>query len=409
MSAPKPRILVYGNCQGGWLAGALRQKPEISAEYEIIYLSDYGGGPPPEHPVHQPGFYGTLAVVIWQTAAACKPPAFLSSLPARCRQIRYPTLWMKLLWPTYAVDPRNLPEKDFPWGRYPYGDRLVMRLLDEGVPLSDLFKRYVETDLNSIVNLDRFSKMALAELQFNDQQSDIAVAPFIESHFRTRKLFGTVNHPTYLMLRVIYQGVVAALVQRGGTGEAFSPPSQVALLGAEETPLHPQIISHFKLTWATPGMRWLYRSSLMTLEEYLPAYGAFTPIPLGASPQLWLSRAQQAAARDCMEEAEILLLEAAAQFPDVMEFLQYLGALKARQGKLAEAERVLRYMLTRYRPTAPVLCDLGIIMFRQRIPTEAIAMFQEALRLDPNHAAARNNLQLAQRAAQLSPAKTNGR
>ncbi len=44
MSAPKPRILVYGNCQGGWLSGVLAKQPEVASQYEVVYLSDYGGG-----------------------------------------------------------------------------------------------------------------------------------------------------------------------------------------------------------------------------------------------------------------------------------------------------------------------------------------------------------------------------
>jgi len=383
----------------------LKQKAEVAAHYEVVYLSDYGDGPPADHPVRQAGFFATCSVVIWQTASACRPPAFLDALPAGCRQIRYPTLWLKLLWPTYAVDPRNQPEPGFPWGRYPYGDRLVMRLLEEGVPLVDLVQRYVDTDLNSLINLDRFSEMALAELRFNDQQSDIAITPFIEANFRQQKLFGTVNHPTFLVLRKIYQGVVGALLNRNGSPDVSLPASSVALLGAEETPLHPQIISHFKLIWADPGTRWLYHSRFLTLAEYLPAYAAFTPIPLGGSPRLWMERVQQAVSRGSYEEAELLLLEATSHYPDLVEFPHYLGSLKVRRGNLVEAEKVFRFVLGRYRPTASLYCDLGIVMFRQRIPAEAVLMFQEALRLDPSHVVARNNLPLALRAIRLDDTK----
>jgi len=400
MSPPaKRRLFVYGNCQGGWLAGALSQTAGIAEQFEIVYLSDYAGGPPPDHPVHQPDFFSTCAVVIWQTASACKPPEFLARLPAACRQIRYPTLWLKLLWPTYAVDPRNQPEKDFPWGRYPYGDRLVMRLLDQGVALADLAKRYVETDLNTVVNLERFSTMALAELRFNDQQSDIAITPFIEANFRRQKLFGTVNHPTYLVLTQIYRGVVSQLLGRPAAEGTALPPNATALLGAQETPLHPQIIDYFKLEWTFPGMKWLYHSAFLTLDEYLPAYGAFTPIPLGITPQLWLARAQQAIGRQNFEEVEILLLEGTVQFPEMPEFLQYLGVLKARQEKLVEAEKVFRFALTRHPRSASLYSELGMVMFRQKIPAEAVLMFRQALRLDPKHAGARHNLAFATRAA----------
>lgn len=404
--AEKRRVLIYGNCQGGWLAGALIQKPEIAAQFDITYLSDFHGGPPPDHPIHQPDFLATLSVVIWQTASACKPPKFLEGLPATCRQIRYPTLWLKMLWPMYVVDPRNQPEKEFPWGRYPYGDRLVLKLLEQNVPVGELPKRYVETDLNKIVNLDRFSTMSLAELRFNDQQSDVAITPFIEANFRQRKLFGTVNHPTYLILNRIYYAVESMLLDRRSLENPPMPANQVALLGAQETPLHPQIIEHFKLEWAQPGMKWLYHSQFLTLDEYLPAYAAFTAIPLGNTPQLWLARAQQSIARKNFEESEILLLEGAAQFPIVVEFLQYLGMLKAQQSKLNEAEKVLRYALTLHPQSASLHSELGMVMCRQEIPAEAVRLFKEALRIDPAHSGARHNLPIATRASHLDQRKS---
>jgi hypothetical protein len=406
ITGEKRKVLVYGNCQGGWLAGALSQKAEIAAQFEITYLSDFHGGPAPDHPIHRPDFLATLSIVIWQTASACQPPKFLAALPATCLQIRYPTLWLKLLWPTYAVDPRNQPEKEFPWGRYPYGDRLVMKLLEEKVPVADLAKRYVETDLNTIVNLDRFAKMSLAELRFNDQQSDVAIAPFIEANFRQRKLFGTVNHPTYLVLNQIYHAVESMLLERPIPESPGMPANATALLGAQETPLHPQIITHFALEWAQPGTKWLYHSQLLSLEEYLPAYAAFTAIPIGHTPQLWLARTQQSLAKNNFEEAEILLLEGAAQFPKVIEFLQYLGVLKARQGKLVEAEKVLRYGLMRHPQSASLYSELGMVMAQQSFPEEAVRMFKEALKLDPQHTGARHNLPLAQRASRAAAHKS---
>lgn len=386
----KRRMLVYGNCQAGWLAQMLQRHADVAAQYEIVYLSDYAVIPT-DHPIHDPGFLATRTDAVWQTASGCQPPAFLAGLPADCRQIRFPTLWLKLLWPTYAVDPRNQPEPEFPWGRYPYGDRLVMKLLREGVALDDLPKRYIETDLNKIVNLDRFTEMTLAELRFNDAQSDVAITPFIESSFRQRRLFGTVNHPTFLILQRIYSGVVDTLLRRTGAVADEEPADADDVLGEEETPLHPQIIRHFGLTWAAPGMRWRYRSAFLTLEEYLQAYGAFAPIAMGDPPALWLGRAQQAFARNNFPEAKRLLLSAATRYPELAQFLQYLAKLLLRQGKFLEAEKVIRYALERHPTVAGLHCDLGVALWRRNFPDEAASVFAEALRLDPAHAEARRN------------------
>jgi tetratricopeptide (TPR) repeat protein len=170
------------------------------------------------------------------------------------------------------------------------------------------------------------------------------------------------------------------------------PPDAGEVLGSEETPLHPQIIGHFKLEWATPGMRWRYRSAFLNLDEYLRAYAAFTPIPVGNPPQLWLARAQQAFALNNFPEAHRLLLAATAQFPEHPHFLQYLGALFMRQSNFLEAEKVIRYAISLHPHVPQLYCELGVVMVRRNFPDEAVRMFNETLRLDANHKDARQHL-----------------
>lgn len=397
----KLRVLVYGNCQGGWLSRTLQQQPEVAERFEIIYLSDYMERPP-DHPSNEPGFFTTCSILVWQTASGCKAPWWIAEIPPHVRQIRYPTLWLKLLWPTYAVDPRNVRDEQFPWGRYPYGDRLVMKLLEQGVPPADIPKRYLDTDLNTVVNLARFAEMSLAELRFNDRQSDITIAPFIERTFRTQKLFGTVNHPTFAILDQIYQGVIAALLGRAIASNSPPPANAVDVLGEEEVPLHPQIIEHFKLTWTTPDLRWRYHSAFLTCEEYIRAYAAFTPIPLGHPPQLWLSRAQQAAAQGDIANAQRILLEASSHYPAIPEFLLFLGVLLTRYGQLLDAEKVLRYAIGQHPQNAALHYELGQLMLKQQFIDEAVRLFKQTVALDPNHKDARRQVILA---AAQSPAR----
>lgn len=380
MSA-KSQLLVYGNCQAGWLARFLSGLPAVAERFAVHYLSDYLSSPA-DHPTNQPGFLRQCEVVVWQTAATRGDPEFLAAVPPTARQIRFPTLWLKMLWPTYVVDPRNQPEPDHPWGRYPYGDRLVLRLLEEGVPATDIAQRYRETDLNTIVNLDRFAKMAFAELRHNDRQSDVAVTPAIESNLATGKLFGTVNHPTYRILRVIGDGVARQLLD----DQVELPPAPANandVLGHEEVPLHPQVISHFGLTWARPDLRWRYRSRFLNLDDYLRAYAAWEPIAIAEPPQLWLERARQEADLGHVTEAERILLDAVARFPELPPFLHFLGLLRLRRGAWVEAEQVFRFGLQRHPQHAAYHHQLGVTLASQGLLAPAAEALRTALRLDP--------------------------
>jgi tetratricopeptide (TPR) repeat protein len=406
--ADRKRVLVYGNCQAGWMARTLAAEPVIKEQFEIVYLASFGVIPP-DHPALQPGFMGGCSVIVWQTAAGFKPPEFLQNATADCRQIRFPTLWLKLLWPLNAGDPRNQAEPGFPYGRYPYGDRLVMKLMEEGVSAVDLPRRYIDTDINKIVNLERFTEMSLAELRMNDAQTDVAITPFIERTFRHQRLFATINHPTFPILARVFYAIKAALL---GQATPESPPASENdpdIFGEIEIPLHPQVIRHFGLEWARPGMRWRYNSAFLTLEEFIRAYAEFTPIPMGCPPQLWLARGEQAAAHGDLAEAQRILIDATLHFPQLTEIWRFLGRIMADRGLLVEAERILRYATSRHPTAVLMICDLAMVMLRRQFPDEANRLANEALKVDGQCKEARQILHLAAQQTRLSHARTQAR
>ena len=190
--------------------------------------------------------------------------------------------------------------------------------------------------------------MTLAELRYNDSQSDLAVTPLIEATFRQKRLFGTINHPTFFVLRKLFDSIVSAVMENGPTISGLSAEMDSDYIGSEEIPLHPQIVEFFQLAWPKPTMRWRFRSAFLTLPEYVMAYAANTPIPFGESPALWMARARQAGEHNDLREAQRLLLEATTKYPTLVQFLQYLGLLLLRDGQLLESEKVYRYAISRH-------------------------------------------------------------
>lgn len=372
----------------------LMLQPRVTERFEITYLANFGERPA-DHPIHNPDFLATCDIVIWQTAFGCTPPDFLSALPAACRQIRFPTLTLKFLWPLHMSDPRNAPEPGFPYGRYAYGDRLLMRLMQQGVAVEDLARRYIETDINKMVNLDRLGEMSFEELQNNDRQSDIAIAAYTEATFRRRRLFHTINHPAFDSLYHLYQALESALLGEPVREGIILPFNAKDALSDAQIPIHPQIVSHFKLSWISPVTKWRYNSSLLTLEEYIRAYGEFRAIPMGSPPQLWLARAQQAAVEKDLNEARRILIEATAEYPTLPHFLHLLATLLLRVRELAEGERVLRFAIARFPQVALLQNELGVLKLRQNSIGEAVGLFNAALQIDPQYQDARRNLEQA--------------
>lgn len=391
MTMGKPRVLLYGNCQGWWYAHLLKLQPEVTERFDVVYLANFGTWPM-DHPIHDPGFVASCSVVIWQTAAGCKSPEFLNAVSTHCRQIRFPTLSLKILWPFHAKDPRNCPQEGFPYGPYSYGDRLLMRLMDQGIPAEDLPRRYVDTDISTIVDLERYAELAFAEMRINDRSSDIAVTPLIEETFRERRLFHTINHAAFPLLDAVYKQLESSLLERGIRDEVNLPPNAQDYFGDEQIPIHPQVIAHFRIKWATPSTKWRYHSSLLSMDEYILAYAALKPIPMGNPPELWLERARQCAAQGDLEEAKRILLGASATFPGLHHFLQFLAMLLVRAMRLNEAEQVLRYAISQHSKVAGLHYDLGSLMLRSNFVDEAARCFKEVLKIDPDHKGAAMSL-----------------
>jgi Flp pilus assembly protein TadD len=71
-----------------------------------------------------------------------------------------------------------------------------------------------------------------------------------------------------------------------------------------------------------------------------------------------------------------------------------MGDLLASEDRLAEAEAEYREAV-RVAPHADLYNSLGITLARQNRLPEAVAAFRDALALDPGHADARANLEMA--------------
>jgi tetratricopeptide (TPR) repeat protein len=231
-----------------------------------------------------------------------------------------------------------------------------------------------------------------------DKLSDVAVAPLVEKEFRRRRLFATSLHPTHLLLNhLLRQAKAWTLNQAAPAPAAFADDQDGEILGEEEIPVHPQIIAEFQLAWAPPDLKYRYRSRLLTFPEYLEAYIRFDLIPTGTTPQLLLERADQAYRHQQIAEAQRLLYQGLAQFPDEPLLVQPLATLLTESREFLKANYVLGCALARpgLEPAlrAPWVNHLGITQYYLGNFAQAEASFREALQLQPGWVEAADNLQ----------------
>lgn len=275
--ASKPVILIYGNCQGGALLNLLARNPDISENYSVHFIANFPapGSTEQSHPNEE--MFKNCEFFLHQVATFIPEFPHDQLLPAGCKRIKFPVFWLKLLWPLHFTDPRNQPEGLFPFGRYPYGDKLICDYIKKGLPADEIYQKYQEMDLDKYINLDRFYEMGIDELHQIDEVADIQVADRIEKLFTEQKLFATINHPSDLALYMVIDPLIEMILGHPSAKNKKRPGDEDEHCDIE-IPIHPAIIDHYHLKWITKDHVYRYYGSSLTYDDYLRRYIAYGPI-----------------------------------------------------------------------------------------------------------------------------------
>ena len=198
-----------------------------------------------------------------------------AELPSRAEIVRIPNLYADFLWPfAGSAHPRNRGAFALPGGPYPaeHGDRFLDKLVADGVSEAAAVKRYLGVNMVVEGELDSRLTDRLAIQQKLDKQAGTDLAGYISDKFRTEKLFNTRQRITMPLLRRVVAQLFEKLGVRGWQPETLKRVPFPA--GAQ--PVHPAVIAHFGLSWATPGQRYpLNEEGFFTFEEFGRRYMRF--------------------------------------------------------------------------------------------------------------------------------------
>ena len=204
---------------------------------------------------------------------------------------------------------------------------------------------------------------------------------------------GAVDHPALATLtaHLATQGV-AGFVACGSTGEA------AALDKAEQLAVLETVLRAAQGLPVVMGLSGYHLGQTVewvtTLAQY-PLAGLLVPAPHYIRPSqegllLWFSTLADAS-RD-LDEAERLIEIARAARPNDPAIADSWGWLQYRRGHLDEAERVLRSAWAG-RKDAEIGVHLGEVLWQRGKRDEAMRVFDEVRRLDPQNASLEATLQ----------------
>jgi hypothetical protein len=149
-------------------------------------------------------------------------------------------------------------------------------MINKGIAHDEILKKYINLDLNKMVNLDRLLELNLEQQRKRDAITGFNIADVIENYFREEHLFLTPYHPNLRIARSLIQqtfgtmGVGQTAIDRVEKWLTITPFPKHA------SPLHPSVQRHFGLKYAGPGYRYRYYSEgTFTFEEYVSRYLKF--------------------------------------------------------------------------------------------------------------------------------------
>ena len=287
MSAPKPSILIYGNCQGEHLAHFTRHLTDVREKFGVKLIPPHLVTRQDWESRYDEAFFADVRV-LWNQTETGEPTENRRMLEARLppgvQVVNFPPVILLCLWPFSGSDPRVATAGDYV---YPWPDSIAASLspdvTGEDPPDDELYARYMGLSTEKMPDLERRLRLDGTRARAVEALSDIKIWDWVEENFRTKQLFHTSTHLAaapfgYLLHRLI------ALTEGFTPVEIMRAQREIAFLirgnhgqDVEIVPVHPLIAERMGLTWYDPAAKHKWRSYYWTHREYILKYIRWEP------------------------------------------------------------------------------------------------------------------------------------
>ena len=272
-------VIIYGNCQANFIAFLLGQSPTLAERFEFSVVIN----PPPPGPegLVVPPQAGDAAL-FWEQyderAAVAVRDELRSKIPPNCPVVVFPPLAGMAFWPFAWAPPANSPEPGFPWGRYPWGDRIGLEVAKLNLPADEVFEKYMQLSMKKMPDLRELARRDRVLAERRDSACDVQIYDFIQKRYLTQHLFWTWGHTSSnLMLELVWRlfeksqhvlGEMTPQIERELQAAAERHPA----IGVEQLPIHPEVVRRLKLRFCAPETRYNWFGQQWTFQEYMTRY-----------------------------------------------------------------------------------------------------------------------------------------
>ncbi len=199
--------------------------------------------------------------------------------PKSCPKLIFPSFLMTCMWPFASTgDPRNKPEPGYVWGRYPYANKVAMKIAARGLKGEEALDAYKRLSRKHMPNFRKVLKKAKNELKTRDAHCDIKIADYVWANFRKRHLFLSWGHIRKEAIGVLAERIHDAIQPHlGGDPETtrqrlLAALAQMSDMDTMEEPIDPVVADGLGLKFCQPDKRFRWYEQSWTFDEYMTRY-----------------------------------------------------------------------------------------------------------------------------------------
>lgn len=273
---PKPKIILWGNCQAQYLAVILRASPHLNARFEIKdYLNFSRPGifepslvPDAELAACRVLIYHKIYDPKYSAAATAK----LSLLPQDVLRIPLPYLKCNLYWPFFnsVIEPMAASPK-YPWGLLPVRSPVLDAWLQKGLDDEAITRAFAALDPAEHLNLDLLEKDSYAAWKRLEAESEgqLKFTAYLMENWRSSLQFYIYNHSAKPLLLHLANQILARLDAPALSLRDIAP---CACRQDISYPVHPGAARYYGLSFAKPGTRYGLGDKHYSFEEFIRFY-----------------------------------------------------------------------------------------------------------------------------------------
>jgi hypothetical protein len=207
-----------------------------------------------------------------------------TQVPDHIQLVRVANPTITCLWPLQGHDPRLIPERNYPKGRYPQTDMAALALIDRAEHLDDkLYSDYLQLSAEIMPSLDEAWERDATTWRAIDLRCDIKVSEFIFSTFKEQRLFYApdmlcapllIHLAEHLLCRALSSTAVSL---SSALQEFVSYITGYQGMFIDQFPINPLVVNHFKLPDVTTSYEYRRRYMRRNFRDHILDYIRWRP------------------------------------------------------------------------------------------------------------------------------------